>query len=605
MLKPASDRLDYGELMAPPPGFSLVSAVGTTYSLDFDALVGVCIAIGLSQNTDNCFLKNPIYILEALRQTGDKILLLCEAGQIQTPSSVSPLYILLEKIVYEVKLDKRGAGSGYPAFHPKFWLIKYIDGEDKLLYRVIVLSRNLTFDHSWDVAVAVDGEPAEDLDLKSQPIADFLKFIRTNLNDGKENTRKKRRMIDGLITEISNVRFDLKSREFDDFSFIPVGSAKNGGGLYSMYDEALFCDTFHEVLIMSPFLTGSVIDEFNSRNKNITKADYMLITRRSALEDLKPEQCGNFDIYAMKDTIVDGESIISEDENVCRTQDIHAKLFMWRKYSDTHLYLGSLNASYSALNRNIEFAIKLNSKRRYLDLATLSKSLFGGDPDNPDNPFEPVQLPDKISKDSDPKDDLERRIKILCRTKAHASVKISGETYSIDISFFDLPDLPGISISPLLSNKTMPVAQQVIIEELTLLQLSGFYRITAESEGITIQRVIKIETDGLPENRERSVVNSIIKDRQCFFQYLEFLLGEDYLMSAVETHAIRNSGFLNGQIIQGLPSLYERMLMTAATDPQRFAEIDYIMKMVTNDDIIPEDFLQLYRTFRKAAGADD
>ena len=49
MLNPNQDRLDYGQVLTPPVGFRLDFAVGTTYSLDLDALVGACIALGLSE----------------------------------------------------------------------------------------------------------------------------------------------------------------------------------------------------------------------------------------------------------------------------------------------------------------------------------------------------------------------------------------------------------------------------------------------------------------------------------------------------------------------------------------------------------------------------
>ena len=60
MLNPNNDRLDYGQVLAPPDGYILDFAIGTTYSLDLDALVGACIALGLSEETDSDLMKNPI-----------------------------------------------------------------------------------------------------------------------------------------------------------------------------------------------------------------------------------------------------------------------------------------------------------------------------------------------------------------------------------------------------------------------------------------------------------------------------------------------------------------------------------------------------------------
>lgn len=92
--------------------------------------------------------------------------------------------------------------------------------------------------------------------------------------------------------------------------------------------------------------------------------DYMLFTRAMSLGKLNVEDCRNFRIFTMKDAVVDGESAISEDEPQVQKQDIHAKVYMVRKNSDSYLYLGSLNASHNAMFGNIEFMMLLKSKNR-------------------------------------------------------------------------------------------------------------------------------------------------------------------------------------------------------------------------------------------------
>jgi uncharacterized protein (UPF0147 family) len=42
------------------------------------------------------------------------------------------------------------------------------------------------------------------------------------------------------------------------------------------------------------------------------------------------------------------------------------------------------------------------------------------------------------------------------------------------------------------------------------------------------------------------------------------------------------------------------MLQTAATAPEKFRGIEYLMKTISEDGIIPEDFRKLYETFKKA-----
>ena len=47
-------------------------------------------------------------------------------------------------------------------------------------------------------------------------------------------------------------------------------------------------------------------------------------------------------------------------------------------------------------------------------------------------------------------------------------------------------------------------------------------------------------------------------------------------------------------------ALYEKMLKTAVQDPDKFKGIDYLIKMVSDDDVIPDDFRHLYDTFKEA-----
>ena len=43
-------------------------------------------------------------------------------------------------------------------FHPKVWAIRFTDQDENRLHRLIVLSRNLTLDRSWDTALVLDEE---------------------------------------------------------------------------------------------------------------------------------------------------------------------------------------------------------------------------------------------------------------------------------------------------------------------------------------------------------------------------------------------------------------------------------------------------------------
>ena len=604
MLNPNNDRLDYGQILAPPADFHIDFAIGTTYSLNLDALVGACLALGLSAETDSDLMNNPVCLLEALRSTGDNVALFCEGGQIHMPNRPTALYILLEKMVFSVKTPKHRGLSSYPSFHPKFWLIKYKNEANDVKYRVIVLSRNLTFDRNWDVTYCMDGELKGRKLRKNQPVCDFLQYLLTQVSHD-ENGKEKAKRIRNIIRELPYVVFTPPEKEFKDFEFLPIGVKKESGDYYNMEDTPLFSSTFHEIFVISPFVNGSVIRNFNDRNigYGIKYPKYMLITRETSLSYLKPTDVSNFKIYAMRDTVIDGESAISDDTESVQSQDIHAKLYMMRRYADTDLYLGSLNATHNALNGNIEFMIRLMSMNRYLNTDKLKASLFGSDKDGKDNPFKEVQLNDaKIDESVDKSYALDSVVKSINRSNPEARAREKEGLYFVEICFgkCDTKEF-SVEVSPLLSRKTAEFAPEICFENLEMTQLSEFYVIKVSDGEDSINRVIIIPTTGLPKEREKAVVTSVVSNRDCFYRYIAFLLGDDEILSVIESNEAENGigSSMNTKTYQ-IPALYEKMLRTAATAPEKFKGIEYLIKTISDDGIIPEDFKRLYDTFKKA-----
>ena len=203
----------------------------------------------------------------------------------------------------------------------------------------------------------------------------------------------------------------------------------------------------------------------------------------------------------------------------------------------------------------------------------------------------------------DPDNVLDSVIKNITRLNPSAEVSQNGETYNINVFFEDIVEGYTVSVSPLFSNKTAPLAEKVSFENLNLLQLSEFYKIVVSDGENTVSRVIIIPTTGLPEDRDKTVVSSVVKDKNCFYQYISFLLGENFTIGASELFVAQNEG--NNALHSThtvMPALYEKMLQTAANDPQKFNEIEYLMKAVAKDGVVPEYFEKTYQMFRKAVG---
>ena len=156
-----------------------------------------------------------------------------------------------------------------------------------------------------------------------------------------------------------------------------------------------------------------------------------------------------------------------------------------------------------------------------------------------------------------------------------------------------------LTITPLLAPLPSEVQTEVTFSGLTLLQLSQFFTLKVKQAGESITRVIKIPLANMP-TREQAVVQSVVKDTEAFFGYLAFILGDDYLLTALENKFTQKSSLVSRNSQATLPALYERLLRTAATSPEKLKELDYVLEMVDQDEVIPDGFMELYNTFRKA-----
>lgn len=605
MFKPTSakDRINYGEVLMPPVGYKLERAIGTTYSLDLETLTAVSIALGLIEDTDSELINNPISMLSALQKISDRIVVFCEAGQIKLPSKPNALCLTLEKMVVPVSVPFDKKINRYPAFHPKTWLLEYSNEDGERQYRFVVMSRNMTFDHSWDVACALDGDTTFSGEVSAEPIADFLRFLRKQLNKELINYSRQYNDLSYMIKTIWQVGFHVENG-FSECVIMPMGI---GSASYDMASNWLFTENFHELVVMSPFLTGSVIDGFNDSGKTLTGTTRTLITRRSELSKITNGKASNFDVYVMKDDIIDGESSISDGEDEqseqeSGKQDIHAKIYVRRKYSTTDLYLGSMNASYAAINFNIEMMIRLRTKNSVLNGEKFLNDIMGEDREGKKNPFELVSLDDiDDTEDTSLQDSVEQKIKKICRIKMAATVMSNDGRYDIHIKADIDYKMDGVIIRPLRSNKESELLPEMKIDSLDMLQLSEFYVVAATIDDCTLERVIMIPTSGIPEGRDAEIIKNVIKTRNQFIEYVAFILGDDYVQSFLENKKAAG-GYGDWDQNSAMPAVYEKMLKTSVSDPDRLGEIQYITKAIEEEEIIPPEFREMYSVFCNTLG---
>ena len=183
MLSPDSRTVAF-DLLRPPSGYTLDLAVLTSYTLDLEALLALPLSV-VSETEGGLedLLADPLLLLEALRRAGERIQLFVDRSGIAIPRAPRELYSMLEASVHPV----RAPGGG--VFHPKVWVARFTPrgpgsataasrpeaqqngADDRPLLRVAMLTRNLTFDRSWDVALASEARPDHGRPVRFEPAA--------------------------------------------------------------------------------------------------------------------------------------------------------------------------------------------------------------------------------------------------------------------------------------------------------------------------------------------------------------------------------------------------------------------------------------------------
>jgi hypothetical protein len=586
VLKPDKNRLNYSDMLKPPVGYEIEFAMGTTYSLDLEALIGVPLALSLAEEMNHTFQENPIYMLEGLRRASDKFIIFCEAGQIKVTTKNNNIFALLENSVSEITLKNDHS------FHPKVWLIKYVNDKNRELYRLLVLTRNLTFDRSWDIALTLEGERQEKINPKAKPLKDFFHFLLPNVPD-----TTKAKSMEKIIAELDFVHFE-PGDNFVDYDFLPLGIEGYGKETTELFD------TYHHLIIMSPFLSGSIINEL--KEKFLSNEKIVLITRSTELHKLQPGILDYMDIYVLKEMIIDGEGAISEEDEeemeIAQNQDIHAKLYARSKHNQHHFYIGSANCSRNAFHGNVEFLLRLKYKKYGFRIEHILEDLFGKDDE--DNPFEKIDsLPDlEEEREEDLTEQLQKAMKKLCRSGLRAFVTEKQEKFTLTIQSKDIPNDIHFYIKPLLSQvQEQLLTETVSFSDLSLLELGEFYSVKAVRDDIPLERIIKIKTEGIPAERDSEIYKSIINDPVTFLRYVAFLLADNFLLAALEqSERSKKGNFAWNSAYMDAPVLYENMLRTVSRSPEKLMDVEYIIDVIGDGDIIPDDFGKLYQNFKRA-----
>ena len=556
----ANDRLSYSELLRPKAGYTLEFAVGMTYSLDLEALLGVPVSLGLFDEIDETNLKNPLYVLEAIRKSADQIALFCNAGSILMPQRIQSVYSLLENSVFQIKCKGN--------FHPKIWAIKYSrDGEDSYI-NLLVMSRNLTFDSSIDITVALHGIIGAERKDKNQPLADFLKYVAGYAG-------KKKQQVLELAEDVLRVASFEVSHPFEDYDFYPFGIPGYPGS-----DSPLF-EKKNDLFAVSPFLSDDVVQKMTDINGSKT-----LVTRK---ESVTPAVMKAFEhVYVTKEVLSDNEFQAK--------QDIHAKLYYTTTWHGNYLYIGSANASRNAFGKNIECLLRLRYKLWQMGHKRFSQLFIP----EANCPYEELTaLPEQQPKDKR-EEEIDKAIREAVGALRRAEITADGARYSICVEARSLKTSEPVMIAPLQRKELLlPLKEKVLFSGMLLRELSEFFVLSLGSRKV----VVKIHAKGMSKERDTEIFRSIIDSKNQFIRYLTFMLSGDLCETGEEVDGMQEAVFQAGAqqgSIYSNTAIYEQMLRVVHQNPSKLRAISDMIRRL-DPEVVGEDFLKMYRQFELAA----
>ncbi|MDE6135119.1 MAG: phospholipase D family protein, partial [Muribaculaceae bacterium] len=586
------DDLVYNEIVA-TPGYELEFAVGTTYGLDAEAFLAVALSFARLGDATDADFQSPFRLLEGLRQANNRVAIFCNRGGLQPPVRKNPLYAMLDKSVFEVADERKG--KELANFHPKIWVIKErsLDDRSKRQIKLIVMSRNLTKDTSLDVAVTMTAplgvRTSDEIRRKHQPLKEQLLILAD-----KANTDKKKK-IRKLANELDTMgEFELE-KPYEDYEFLPIHFGENLNPAINFRQDL----PGQKMVIVSPFLDKGPIDKDGNPNPIKWLNDYrpscekVLITR---LDSLTPEI---MELYSSENREVWVMSPIAEQNDI-QPMNLHAKMyFSWgAKGGGIYLWLGSANATRNGFYRNSEFMVKLKLKRGRNQFEDFKAEFC----DEKKQMCERItSLPELEAKKEDNSLTINVRKDLISHNNLTAQVVNTGDDYIITINAKRIKDIRGkITLAPIQEPwnevELTPDLQQCRVKVTTRSHLSEFYilKVVPFDEDITpVKIVIKINTTGIPEDRDDHIFRSLIDTRDKFLNYVEMMITDHpQELASMMMHSDNSIAMgANTIVAHRGNTLYESLLRIAATNPDRLEDIEELVNRL-DTKVVPDSFRQ-------------
>ena len=327
------------DALRPPAGHILDHAVATTFTLDLETALMVPLAFAGFQFDEH---PDPIEVMESLRGMGERVDVFHQAGAISAGRWPSDLLALMENVIHGVRRPRPSH-----IFHPKVWVLRFLDRSDEASYRLIVLSRNLTSDRSWDTILWMDGRPEERPITSNAPLSRFFGALPGLTVTQLRSARSAR--LAALAEELNRVRWD-RPDGVRGIHFHPIGLPDSPP--FPMEEHF----SGYRKLAVSPYVRDGAIRRI-LRVRRDEKA--VLVSRGEELGTLQSDSIDHLEVYEL-DPLASLSLVDEQDPDQVYPMHLHAKIFAVERARLAHLFVGSTNATEAGFNGgNIEFLCEL------------------------------------------------------------------------------------------------------------------------------------------------------------------------------------------------------------------------------------------------------
>ena len=587
------------DALTPPADYSFNCGIATTYSLDLITLLTLPLHLAWLGSTQTRSGEiDPLAILEALRRTAGKLTVFYQRGRMQIPRAASPLLALLEGMVHQVSARHGGA------FHPKVWLLKFTAADPAAppKMRLLILSRNLTDDRSWDLSLTVDGLVGRKPISQNKPLRMF--FEQTQAMSHKSLTPGRHQENTDLLDDAMRCVWELPGR-FDELHFHVLGAGRKletwlprpPGGVW----DALG--------VVSPFVTSGALE----RLAGLSATPLFLMARPEELDKLAEPMPGGFQsLWVLDDRAESGDE---DDDLPGALRGLHAKAYVGKRGWNTHLFLGSANATDAALvaGRNVEFMAEL--------VGRCSKV---GRPEDwqGDAGLGPVLTPYVRSDPAESAEELHAQklleelrarlagadLRLRCaqaeagwQLELHGIGAVEREGVAVRVWPLSLKDEHAIDVSS--TDKSSPLLLGLLAKQ----DLTSFTGFTLRLEKHELSFALDLPASGFPDGRDLEILRTALRNKDGFLRYLLLLLGdwEPGGNGADEDESKQWRAPWRAGVLDEVP-LFELLSRAFAHDPQRLVQIGKVIARLStetadgHDEIVPPEFLVMWKSFEQA-----